>query len=193
MPSTRADTSHPPRCVHRHEAALGALLEDEGGGGGGGGGGAAQLEDQVETFAALLLGLARGARGLVLCVEDAEHLDSSSLAVLDRVVQALAVGASAGEQDPARAAARQGGAKLFLLLAARATEGVQELPWASSWVAELPFATHLQVGRLSDNAARELAALTAGAGELPEDVLACVCLASCPALPCPALPCLALR
>ena len=38
-----------------------------------------------------MLGLSRGEHGLVLCVEDAEHVDKLSLEVFDCVVNALAV------------------------------------------------------------------------------------------------------
>ena len=45
-----------------HETALLALLGEDGGA-------SVQLAAQVETLVALLLGLGRGARGLVLCIE----------------------------------------------------------------------------------------------------------------------------
>ena len=45
-----------------HETALLALLGEEGGP-------SVQLAAQVETLVALLLGLGRGARGLMLCIE----------------------------------------------------------------------------------------------------------------------------
>ena len=55
-----------------HEAALVAVL-----GLGEGEGSDVQLGEQVTTLTAVLLGLARSARGLVLCVEDGEHIDPS--------------------------------------------------------------------------------------------------------------------
>ena len=129
-----------------HEAALEALL--------GGEGTNVQLAAQVATLAAVLLGVARqGERGLVLCAEDAEHMDCSSLEVLDLLATALA-------QERGRDDDGAGRSKLFALVAVRTTEGVTDKTMAR-WVEEEAFATHLCVGQLTAEAARELACVTA--------------------------------
>ena len=157
----------------------------------------------MSTLAAVLLGIAQqGERGLVLCVEarlppqptpsflslltlvapsptlnpplephtngqDSEHIDNSSLDVLDMLAKALA-------HEGAGAGAGAGRSKLFALLAVRTTEGVMDTPATMlRWVEEEAFATHLHVGQLSAEAARELASVTAQGGRLPHDVLDC--------------------
>ena len=82
--------------------ALEALL----GGGGGGGGGAEQLTNALVT---VLLRLARSGRPLMLCVEDAEHLDSGSLEVLSALLAELSDSA------------------LFVLVAVRSSQGVTDV------------------------------------------------------------------
>ena len=62
------------------EEAVGALL---------GSGATVQLGVQVDTLVAVLLGLCRAGRGLVLTVEDAEHIDKSSLDVIDGLIKVL--------------------------------------------------------------------------------------------------------
>ena len=83
--------------------ALEALL---GGGGGGGGGGAEQL---TSALVKVLLRLARSGRPLMLCVEDAEHLDSGSLEVLSALLAELSDSA------------------LFVLVAVRSSQGVTDV------------------------------------------------------------------
>ena len=70
------------------------------------------------------------------------------------------------------AGAGAGRSKLFALLAVRTTEGVTDKTMAR-WVEEEAFATHLGVGQLTAEAARELASITAQGGRLPHDVLDC--------------------
>ena len=86
------------------------------------------------------------------------------MSVVDTVVKALAQGTGAGPDDDAP--------KLFLLLAVRSSEDVLPSTMAR-WVAEAPFVTHMRVGPLAAEAARELASAVARDGKLPEDVLDC--------------------
>ena len=65
--------------------ALASLL---GAGGGGTGTAAASMDQKTEALAEAVLGLSR-ARPLILCIEDAEHLDSASRDVVERIVQRI--------------------------------------------------------------------------------------------------------
>ena len=60
--------------------------------------------------------------------------------------------------------------KLFVLLAVRSTEGLVDEKMRG-WVEEVPFVTHMEVGELLPEAARELAILSTPGGRLPDDVL----------------------
>ena len=120
-----------------------------------------KLSAQVEALARVLLGLSRGRRGLALTVEDAEHVDSATLEVIASLIATLL------EDDQAVAG---GGSKLFLLLAVRSREGVAD-EQMRGWVEEVPFVTHMEVGELPPEAARELAVRSSPGGRLPDDVL----------------------
>ena len=132
------------------EQAVGALL---------GSSTRVQLGRQVEAMARVLLGLSRSRRGLALVIEDSEHIDASSLEVVAQLIAALREEGAAAHEN-----------KLFILLAVRSTEGIVD-EQMRGWVEEVPFVTHMEVGQLLPEAARELAILSTPGGRLPEDVL----------------------
>ena len=132
------------------EQAVGALL---------GSSTRVQLGRQVEAMARVLLGLSRSRRGLALVIEDSEHIDPSSLEVVAQLIAALREEGAAAHEN-----------KLFILLAVRSTEGIVD-EQMRGWVEEVPFVTHMEVGQLLPEAARELAILSTPGGRLPEDVL----------------------
>ena len=80
---------------------------------------------------------------------------------MNSVVKALAEGTGAANAP-----------KLFVLLAVRSAEDVLQ-PTMASWVAEHAFITHMSVGPLTAEAARELSSAVACDGRLPRDVLDC--------------------
>ena len=102
--------------------------------------------------------LALRARDIGACA-GAQHIDASSLEVVAQLVGALRED-DAGAHD----------SKLFVLLAVRSTEGIVD-EQMRGWVEEVPFVTHMEVGELLPEAARELAILSTPGGRLPDDVL----------------------
>ena len=124
--------------------AVGALLGDSNAA-------SVALEEQVAALVAVLTGLA-AERPLLLCVEDAEHLDPASLSVLHSLVCA------------------EGAARLCMLVAVRSSQGVVDetmLQWL-----ERDCGQHLEIGPLSTDAARELITITASGGTMPPPVVA---------------------
>ena len=107
------------------------------------------VSQQVEALVAVLGGLAARSP-LILAVEDAENLDPSSQSVLDALLE------------------RQGELKLFFLVAVRTPKGEAGLSdEMAGWLAH-ERVHHLDVGALGPAAGRELIAVTAKHGALPE-------------------------
>ena len=129
---------------------LGCMLGEQGDEGQG----QASIEEQVTVLYHVLRALACS-RMLFLCIEDAEHLDSASLEVLDKLVAGL------------------DGHSIFVLVAVRSTQGVLDATM-KGWLGRPGAATyHMDVGRLGTDAARDLV-LSCAEGPLPPDVVAYV-------------------
>ena len=89
---------------------------------------------------------------LAECAPDSEHIDASTMHVLDKVVATLR---DEGAQ----------GSKLFVILAVRSCEGIVD-ETMRGWVQDvgLTWATHMEVGPLSLEAARKLAVVSTPGG-----------------------------
>ena len=141
----------------RVRAATEALLDKEASTGASG---STKLPELVATVVDLLLGLAKSERGLILVIEDVEHIDAASLDALDKLIVASSTVSSKTERTP----------RLFVLLAVRSSNGIQDATMAG-WVTTLERVSHIEVGALAPAAARRLAALTVTGGRLPDSIL----------------------
>ena len=106
--------------------------------------------EQEAALATCLSRLAR-ARPLAVVIEDCEHIDNASCAVLQRLFDE-----------------HLGTSRLFLLLGVRSSEGVTDERMRGWLGSELT--THVELGPLLPAEAREFVALSAPAGRLPEAV-----------------------
>ena len=105
---------------------------------------------QEAALATCLAQLAR-ARPLAVVIEDCEHIDNASCAVLQRLFDE-----------------HLGTGRLFLLLGVRSSEGVTD-ERMRGWL-DSERTTHVELGPLPPGEARALVAASAPAGRLPEQV-----------------------